>query len=73
MRNDITLRLTPAQTYYLRELIATHADCGQNGWAELKTTLDANCVDIARNEMTFGPIPVQNFRNFNSVRMETEE
>ena len=68
MKHDTTLRLTPAQIYNLRQLVANHADCHQAGWAELKQALDTSCVNIARNEITYGAVPAQEFKRFNSAR-----
>ena len=70
MKRDFSLRLTPAQTFYLRDLIAAHADCRQNGWAELKRTLDANYASLARSEITYGAISPKDLKVFTAMQAE---
>lgn len=70
MKRDFSLRLTPAQTYYLRKLITTHADCRQDGWADLKRTLDANYAALARSEITYGAIPPKDLKAFTAIQAE---
>ena len=64
MIQRITLKLAPAQLYYLRELVRVHADCRQHGWAILKQVLDEHWMAAAQRERTYGPVPQQDFLDF---------
>ena len=73
MKREFMLRLTPAQAYHLRNLISLHADCTQSGWAELKRALDANYIELARSEITYGAMPARDLRQFNSASADHED